>query len=112
MQAAVKQIEISGKHYPVRYDVNALCDYEEITGREIWDKKLGLKEIRALVYVGLKAGHAFEQRPFNLTLTDVGDFISIQDMKKKSGVVGACLEKLNEDLKIGGGDKKSDAPGE
>lgn len=107
--SAVKYIKReNGESYPCRYDVNALCHFEEVSGgKSLINGEVGVdvKWMRALVYVGLYCGADFTNREFKLTPLDIGrweDFFH---------VFGQCLEvykKQNE------GEKKepSDKPGE
>lgn len=46
-------VEIGGKTRNIRYDFNALCDLEEVTGKSI-SELTGLSSIRALLWAGLK----------------------------------------------------------
>jgi hypothetical protein len=74
--SAVKYIERkNGDKYPVRYDVNALCQFEDLTGGKSLLNGLAdfdVRYMRALVYVGLACGHSFEEKAFKLSMLDVG----------------------------------------
>lgn len=74
--SAVKYIERkNGEKYPVRYDVNALCQFEDLTGGKSLIYGLAsfdVRYIRALVYVGLICGHEFDEKKCKLSINDVG----------------------------------------
>jgi hypothetical protein len=80
----VKHIEIGGKTRPLLYNINALIEFEELTGDEILKTSLNmdlrsLKKIRALAYVGLKYGAKAEESTEIFTLEKVGDWINLSD---------------------------------
>lgn len=96
--SAVKQVEIDGKKYPVRYGMNAYCEFEEITGKSLISgfAYMDVRSIRALIYTGLKAGHKFEydgNKPFDKTIEDVGEMVDL-----KSNVFKQCMDILHESL--------------
>lgn len=65
----------NGESYPVRYDVNALCHFEEISGgKSLINGTDGfdVRCIRALIFVGLYCGHEFTKQEFKLTPLDIG----------------------------------------
>lgn len=76
----VQEIEINGTKFPVRYDVNALSEFETITGKNYFDaiQNPDMNTFRGLAYVGLKCGHEFNNQglvPFNKTLQEVGRWV-------------------------------------
>jgi len=85
--SAVKEIEIDGKKYPVRYDLNAICEFEDLTGKSLLagDMKEGLRDpkaLRALVFVGLKCGHRYangKDVKFEMDIEDVGSLLGLVD---------------------------------
>jgi hypothetical protein len=110
--SAVKQIEVNGQLYPVRYDVNALCEFEDITGKSLITGvgETDLRAMRALVYVGLKSGHDFQYKGvtrFTHTISEVGQWLNLTD-----GTVGKFMEALHESLGIKKEPANADAPGE
>lgn len=62
----------------IRFNFNALAEYETLTGGSALSlsKSLGIREVRALAYVGLKEGDA----SFNLDINDLGKILSLEDM--------------------------------
>lgn len=77
-------IEIGGERRPVKYTVNALLEFEELTGLEILgtidQNQFGkLKNMRALAFVGLKHGAKAENKEVDFKLEDVGDWIGFND---------------------------------
>lgn len=84
---AVKSIEVNGQLYPIRYDMNALIEFEDITGKSLLnglseEEAKSIKVLRALAFVGLKSGHYFEKQgkeKFPHTLEDVGSWFDISD---------------------------------
>ncbi len=80
----IKHIDIGGKSRPVLYNINALIEFEELTGYEILRNHLqmdmkSLKKIRALAFVGLKHGAKVDQTGETFTIEQVGEWISFQD---------------------------------
>ena len=112
--SAVKYIKReNGESYPVRYDVNALCHFEEISGgKSLLTGMTGfdVRCMRALVYVGLSCGHEFEKKDFLMTPSDVGRW---DDMIKT--VFPQCMKIMKEmTAKEGKKDKSGEGkkPGE
>lgn len=115
--SAVKYVDINGESMPVRYDVNALCLFEDLTGRSLLkglkasigpDGKpqidLTTKELRAIVFVGLKSGARFDKKEFKHNIEDVGEWLGLND-----GTFGKFLDAFNEGL---GGAEKPESKGE
>lgn len=113
--SAFREVEVNGQKYPVRYDMNALCEFEDITGKSLIKGMVDsdVRCIRALVYVGLKCGHDFKQKgvtKFTHSINDVGQMLDLT-----SGVVNRFMEVLNESLgvkKEEAGDASAEQPGE
>ena len=74
--SAVKYITRDNKEiYPIRYDVNAFCQFEEISGGKSLingTDNFDMRCIRALVFVGLACGHEFNGKEFKLRPYDIG----------------------------------------
>lgn len=89
------EINLGGKSRPVAYTINALIEFEEITGldligsREDAAKLVRLKNIRALAFVGLK--HGVKEPDF--TIEDVGNWISFND-----GSIGEIMKAYRKDV--------------
>ena len=82
----MKSIKIGGEDRPVKYNINSLIEFEELTGLEIIQAELDpklfakLKNMRALAFCGLKHGFietSKETLPF--TIEDVGKWIGFGD---------------------------------
>lgn len=83
----LKYIEIGGQSRPVRYNQNALEEFEELTGLSVLEgmniKKIS--DIKKLAFCGLKHGYLEsvdykeEKPPF--TLTDVGRWFDMVNMR-------------------------------
>lgn len=78
----IKYIEIGGTKRPVRYNNNALEEFEELTGLSVMDglKLTKVKHLKALAYCGLK--HGFLEvcdysKDFPETLQTVGRWLDI-----------------------------------
>lgn len=101
--SAYKTVSFGGKSYPVRYDVNALCDFEDLSGKSLVNGSIDMdiRCLRALVYVGLKCGHNFTNKTekFPLSLQDVGEMVSLNDdtMKNFMAVLEDSLGGNKED---------------
>jgi hypothetical protein len=82
----VKEIEVNGQKFPVRYDLNALCELEELTGYNMLDGSMqfNMRSLRGLAYVGLKHGHRYQHNntsQFTKSLDDVGTWLQPSDLK-------------------------------
>lgn len=82
----VKQVDINGQTFPVRYDMNALCELEELTGQNTLSGTLtfDMKCLRALAYVGLKHGHKYQHSnitQFAKTIEEVGSWMDVKFLK-------------------------------
>jgi ABC-type thiamine transport system substrate-binding protein len=81
----MKEIEIGGQKRPVKYNINALIEFEELTGIDVvagLDAKAlaKIKNMRALAFVGLKHGHLENSKePFPFSIDDVGKWIGFGD---------------------------------
>lgn len=116
----VTEIKINGKSYPFRYDINALCEYEQLTGSSLMNGAMtfSFSFIRALLYVGMKSGHKYEDRKFKLTLESVGEIVG--EVMKEDGelerIMGEVTTLLNKCLGIKErkeeSHKEGDSPGE
>lgn len=96
----MKHIELGGQRRPVHFNVNALIEFDEITGLDVTAGVLyveirKLKNQRALAYVGLKYGALEEKQQFNLSLAEVGD---LMDLKGKAAM--AIMEAFNHDMGV------------
>jgi hypothetical protein len=111
--SAVKYItRENGEKYPVRYDVNALCQFEEISGgKTLLSGTVGfdVRCMRALVYVGLVCGHEFEKKDFLLTPLDIGRW---DDMMKVTAQCTAILNEMIFGVKQKGKKGEDKKPGE
>ncbi len=92
-------INIGGKQRPVKYTVNALLEFEELTGIQILGSvdptEFGrLKNMRALAFVGLKHGAKAEQKEIDFKIEDVGDWIGFND-----GSMGQFLSAFQDSTK-------------
>ena len=90
-------IKAGANQYKIEYDMNSICDFEDITGMQvafISERSLaGLNSLRALFWAGLQKNHP------GLTLKDAGNIISeyFKGGKKVAtlyNVIFAELEKL------------------
>lgn len=88
----MKVINFGGKERPVKYDINALAEFNEATGTDLeWifriatrPLKINLNQIRYLVYFGLKYGSEESGKMVDFTVKDVGLWL------------GSEMEKLGE----------------
>lgn len=76
------KIKIGGEERPVKYTLNAVIEFEEITGIDMTKGSpdfTRLKSLRALCFVGLKHGAKSEGKPFENTLEEVGEWLGASD---------------------------------
>lgn len=83
----IREIEINGAKYPVRYDVNSLAEYEDLTGKSFITifQTMDIRGLRALAFVGLKCGHTHHYNKvtqFNKSLIECGEWIPINKLSE------------------------------
>lgn len=97
--------EIGDKTYTLKYDYNALCDIEEISGQNLQslfsDGKIGVSSIRLLLWGGLK------WKLNGITKQQVG---FIMGDLKESGKLDEVIQKAGELIakSIGKGTEEED----
>jgi hypothetical protein len=95
----MRLIEIGGQQRPVLFTINALAEFEAITGTSVFDMDkmsttmLSLTGCRALVYVGLKAGARRNRDTFRHSIEDVGDWLTSSGEK-----LGEVMNAFSEDM--------------
>ena len=72
----------------LRLDYNAMCAAEGVLGRTVIRQEVGLSEIRAIMWAGLK----HEDRA--LTLERVGELLGEADLAEIMEKVGRCLNNF------------------
>lgn len=80
----IKTIDIGGKARPVKYNLNALIEFDELTGLDLTsgvDAKdfSKPKSMRALAFCGLKHGAKTEKQEVDFTIEDVGEWLGLGD---------------------------------
>jgi hypothetical protein len=83
----------------LKLGLNAICEFEQLTGSrffEMADRPLSLLEVRALLYVGLRADDP------SLTIEQTGDLIEAE--LRKGGGIGGVFSMIVEarDRALGG----------
>lgn len=101
-------INIGGKDRPVKYNFNAIIEFEELTGIDLAandDKQMFTKPkfMRALAFVGLKHGAKVEKQEIDFTIDDVGDWLDYNILIK-------FLDAYVKDNNVGG--KQEEPEGE
>jgi hypothetical protein len=109
---SVIEIEILGEKYPVRYDVNALGEFELITGENTLDgsiKQFNIRMLHALAYVGLKHGHLYQNKtPFTKSHAELGAWIPTKSL----GLFIPIFQKFNGDDQPVKAGESQESPGE
>lgn len=83
--SAVKYVKRNnGESYPVRYEINAYCHFEDITGKNLVHliqnpELFDFRAIRAMVFVGIVYGHEFAKKQCQITVQDVGRWDDAMD---------------------------------
>jgi len=109
----MQYITIGGASRPVKYTINALLEFEELTGIDLISgspeeraRLTKLKNVRALAFVGLKHGAKAENKALDFELETVGDWLSLHDgsfnnivssYRKDMGATGADAEQKEEE---------------
>ena len=79
-----------GESYRLRYDFNAICEYEGATGRSIanlTDGAFGARDIRALLWAGLLHEHP------RMTLQKAGALMPIDELEE---LTRACVTAIRQ----------------
>lgn len=76
----IKHIEFAGKTRPVKYGMNAMSLFGDITKTRIEDidlimTNMKFSEMRSLVYSGLIDGARSQKTDIDFTIDDVGDWL-------------------------------------
>ena len=84
------KVNLLGKERELRFDMNTFCELEEIYGDldVAFDalSKMKLKAVRAFVYAALKS------EDDNITLTQVGKGLGIEDLESLANSLSEALE--------------------
>lgn len=94
--SAVKYIKRkNGESYPIRYEVNAYCHFEDITGKNLVSvisnvQNFDFRSIRAMILVGILYGSQYANKECLLTLVDIGRWDDCME------VFGQCMEILRD----------------
>jgi hypothetical protein len=95
----MRLIELGGQKRPVNYTINALIEFEQLTGVSVFDRAelpaalRSLKNIRTLVFVGLKWGAIQAEQAFEHTEVQVGTWLSFTD-----GSIDRVMEAFGNDM--------------
>lgn len=111
------EVELKGSKYPVRYTTNALCEFEEITGKNFLQifKEMDTRCLRALAFTGLRHGHDYHYRnnpPFKLTIAEVGELCGISDLKQFIPIAAQFITGDRKPEENGQSTDKPENPGE
>ena len=76
----IVEIEFGGEKRPVKYGMNALAIFGDLTGTGLndlskFETEMTFSEVLSLIYAGLKEGARQAKKEFTLTVEDVGDFL-------------------------------------
>lgn len=112
----MKHIKLGGALRPLQFTINALIEFEELTGLDINDlddrmKISRIKNIRALAYVAFKHGHKLEAKGDpDFTLEDVGNWLNKGTISKitdafiddtSTGEEGDEIEEVDKKKQVG-----------
>lgn len=81
----MQTVNIGGQERPVRYNFNAIIEFEELTGVDLSSNSDATlftkpKNLRALAFCGLKHGAKSEKKEVEFTLEDVGGWLDAGSM--------------------------------
>jgi len=100
----IKTIDFGGEKRPVKFSMNALCEFGDLTDTTALDferfekKGMSYSEVRALIYAGLKEGYRVEKKDFDATLEDVGDWIG-EDIDKIQEFIEVFTDQMPKSKK-------------
>jgi hypothetical protein len=84
----IQTLELDGRTYKLRFDLNALCALEERFGglQEALDAKLGMSTVRAFLWVALQSEHGdeFETERDAGRLVDMSNFRDVMEVVMKA----------------------------
>jgi hypothetical protein len=84
------KFNLEGKEYELKFDMNTFCELEDVYGdinkafEDLQNRKI--KAIRALIYSAVKAENE------NVTLKEVGQMLTLQDMEKLGTAINEALQ--------------------
>lgn len=94
------KVILNGQEYTLRFDYNALCSFEQVTGKSFLkffndlDEQgflsMHLSDLRALLWAGL----LYDNK--NLKLTDVGNLLKLYDIECIEAVSVALTNAISE----------------
>lgn len=110
----LKYIEIGGQQRPVRYNQNALEEFEVLTGLSVLDgltfKKVG--HVKALAFCGLKHGYLeskdYKEDAIPFTITDVGRWLDMENTSQIFATFSRETSAPDSSPQEGDGSKKLD----
>ena len=89
----MKTIQLDGISHKIRFNFNALAEYEILTGKSaLAFDNIGIADVRALAFVGLSEGSP----DFKMTLKEVGALLTMDSM---NDVTSALTEDLTSGKK-------------
>ena len=97
------KFQLKGAEYELKFDMNTFCELEDVYGdinqafEDLQNRKV--KAIRSLIYSAVKTENE------NVTLKEVGQMLTLQDMEK----LGTAI---NEALKVSMPEVTEEPPGE
>ncbi|HYG02104.1 MAG TPA: hypothetical protein VD927_06630 [Chryseosolibacter sp.] len=99
-------IKLSGKDYPIRFDMAALKEYKAITNNDVLSGFENTTDnIITLAYCVLKSGHRFNNptNEFQFSIEQVSGLIEVADIpkitKKLLQSLGIDVDKINKQVK-------------
>lgn len=84
------KFNLEGKEYELKFDMNTFCELEDVYGdinkafEDLQSRKI--KAIRALIYSAVKSENE------NVTLKEVGQMLTLQDMEKLGTAINEALQ--------------------
>jgi hypothetical protein len=103
-----EKVMLGGKEYTLRLDLNALSDFEVMTGKSILRgglsniADLDIADVRGLLWAMLV------QDDESLSVRDVGRMIGINDVSKLTTVIGELITKVMPEV-VPGEESEDDA---
>lgn len=78
-----KTVKIGGKDRPVKYNLNSIIEFDELTGLDIASGEIKVEELRRsknlrqFLFVGLKHGALTEKQEVDFTADNVGEWVGL-----------------------------------
>lgn len=91
---SVPKFTVNGRDYAIRFDYNALADYEEAFGKPLDPgSQPGVRGIRALLWAGVRSTFDDQRRDAAPSLLEIGRAMQGIDPKELQEIIEAAMRR-------------------